>query len=192
MYLFIIIMSSMNVDNNVGSFQTPASKKRKVSDSPLLPPSRNSTPINTYANRIPIIVQGIYLLFNLPLFVMSELIQCHPSIRFSKVEQTKTGELLIGSTPKEFSILQSELKMQQMFSKRVETPLSKANHSVKPKLLVLKGVSCRISLDDFKELLDFNKITCAKIERITSKRSGRELSLIKLKCDNPKQALARY
>ena len=45
-------------------------------------------------------------------------------------------------------------------------------------------------LDDFKELLDFNKITHAEAERMKSKRSGKDLSFIKMKCDNIKQGEA--
>ena len=56
----------MNVDNNEGSFQTPASKKRKASP----PQSRNPTLITPYTNRIPIIVQGIDPKFNSPLLVI--------------------------------------------------------------------------------------------------------------------------
>ena len=51
-------------------------------------------------------------------------------------------------------------------------------------------VSNKISLEDFKELLDFNKITHAEAERMKSKRTGRDLPFIKIKCVNPKQAEA--
>ena len=56
--------------------------------------------------------------------------------------------------------------------------------------MVVKGVSNKISLEDFKQLLDFNKITHAEAERMKSKRTGRDLPFIKVKCDNPKQAEA--
>ena len=55
---------------------------------------------------------------------------------------------------------------------------------------MFKGVSTNITIDDFKELLVFNKITHAEAERMTSKRSGRDLPFIKIKCDDPKQAEA--
>ena len=121
---------------------------------------------------------------------MSELIQYHPCIRVLKIEQTKTGWFLTGNTPKDFSILQSEQKMQQVFEINVKTSLPKAYHSVKPKFVVFKGVSCRISLDEFKEQLDFNKMTYAEAERMKSKRSGKELPFIILKRNDPKQAEA--
>ena len=63
-------------------------------------------------------------------------------------------------------------------------------HSVKSKFVVFKGVSYRISLDESKEQLDFNKITYAEAERMKSKNSGKELPFIKLKCDDPEQAEA--
>ena len=50
------------------------------------------------------------------------------------------------------------------------------------------GVSSNITLDDFKELLDYNKITQAEAGRMKSKRSGIDLHFIKTKCDNIKQA----
>ena len=73
--------------------------------------------------------------------------------------------------------------------------LPKSYHSAdakKDKILVFKEVSNNISLEDFKQLLDFNTITHAEAERMKSKRSrtGRDLPFIKVKCDNPKQAEA--
>ena len=62
--------------------------------------------------------------------------------------------------------------------------------SQKVKFLVFKGVSNNITINDFKELLDFNKINHAEAERMKSKRSGKDLPFIKIKCDNPKQAEA--
>ena len=47
--------------------------------------------------------------------------------------------------------------------------LPKSYHSAdakKEKVLVYKGVSSNITLEDFKELLDFNKITHAEAERM--------------------------
>ena len=55
---------------------------------------------------------------------------------------------------------------------------------------MFKGVSTNVTIDDFKELLEFNKITQAEAERMTSKSSGRDLPFIKIKCDDPKQAKA--
>ena len=89
--------------------------------------------------------------------------------------------------------MQSEPKMLHVFGKNVKVSLPKSYHSAdatKGKILVLKGVSTNITIDDFKELLEFNKIIHAEAERMTSKRSGRYLLFIKIKCDDPKQAKA--
>ena len=53
---------------------------------------------------------------------------------------------------------------------------------------MFKGVSTNVTIDDFEELLEFNKITHAEAERMTSKRSDTDLPFIKIKCDDPKQA----
>ena len=69
--------------------------------------------------------------------------------------------------------------------------LPKSYHSAdatKGKILVFKGLSTNVTIDDFKELLEFDKITHAEAERMTSKRSGRDPPFIKIKCDDPKQA----
>ena len=71
--------------------------------------------------------------------------------------------------------------------------LSKSYHSAdatKGKVLVFKGVSNNVKIEDFKELLDFSKITHAEAERMKQKRSGRDLLFIKIMCDFPKQAEA--
>ena len=124
---------------------------------------------------------------------MSELRQYHPNLRVLQIKQTKNGWIFIGDTPKDFAILQSEPKMEQVFWKKVKMSLPKSYHSAdakKDKILVFKGVSNNISLEDFKQLLDSNKITHAEAERMKSKRTGRDLPFIKVKCDNPKQAEA--
>ena len=71
--------------------------------------------------------------------------------------------------------------------------LPKSYHSAdatKGKILVFKGVSTNVTIDDFKELLEFNKISHGKAERMTSIKSGRDLPFIKIKCGDPKQAEA--
>ena len=56
--------------------------------------------------------------------------------------------------------------------------------------MVFKGVSNNVKIEDFKELLGFNKITHFDAERMKSKRSGRDLPFMKIKCDDAKQAEA--
>ena len=81
--------------------------------------------------------------------------------------------------------------MQEVFGKNVKVSLPKLYHSVdatKSKILVFKGVSTNVTTNDFKELLEFNKISHAKAERMTSKRTGKDLPFIKINCDDLKQA----
>ena len=81
--------------------------------------------------------------------------------------------------------------MKQVFGPKVKVSPLKSYHSAdasKIKYLVFKGLSNNISVNEFKELLDFNKITHAEAERMKSKRSGKDLPFIKVKSDDPKQA----
>ena len=184
-------MASRVTESN---FQTPASKKRKASESPSLPPASQFTMLpQSYKNRTPFIVKGIDPKYNTQFEIMSELRQYHPSLRVFQLKQSQNGWIFIGDTPKDFAILQSEPKMQQVFVKNVKVLLPKSYNfadATKGKILVFRGVSTNITIDDFKELLEFNKIIHAEAERITSKRAGRYLPFIKIKCDNPKQAEA--
>ena len=180
------------MDITESGFQTPASKKRKVSDWPSLPPASQPTiPLSSYKNRTPLIATGIDPKFNTQIRIMSELRQYHPNLRAFQIKQTQNGWIFIGDTPKDFPILQSEPKMQQVFGKNVKVSLPKSYHSTdatKGKILVFKGASNNVTRDDFKDLLDYNKITHAEAERMKSKRSGRDLPFIKVKCDIQKQA----
>ena len=83
--------------------------------------------------------------------------------------------------------------MQQVFGENVKVQLPKSYHSAdasKGKVLAFMGVSSNITLDDFIELVDFVKINHVEAERMKSKRSGRDLPFIKIKCDTLKQAEA--
>ena len=83
--------------------------------------------------------------------------------------------------------------MQQVFGLKVKVSLPRSYHSAdasKSTFLVFKGTSNNITINDFKELLDFNKISHAEAEQMKSERSGKDLPFIKIKNDNPKQAEA--
>ena len=101
---------------------------------------------------------------------MSELRQYHPSLRVYEIKQAQKGWIFIGDTPKDFAILQSESKMQQVFGPKVKVSLLPKSYNSadasKSKFLVCKGVSNNITINDFKELLDFNKINNAEAERM--------------------------
>ena len=151
------------MDITEGSFQTPASKKRKASGSPSLPPAGQLTmPLSNHENKTPLIATDIDPKFNTPIKIMSELRQYHPSLRVLQIKQVKNGWISIVDTPKDFAILQSETKMKQVFGPKVKVSLPKSYHSAdasKSKFVVFKEVSINITIDEFKELLDFNKIT---------------------------------
>ena len=118
---------------------------------------------------------------------MSELRQYHLNLRVFRIKQAQNGWIFIEVTPKDFAILQSEPKIQHVFGKNVKVSLPKTYHSAdatEGKVLVFKGASNNVKLEDFKELLDFNKITHADAERI---KSGGDLPFIKIKCGNTKQ-----
>ena len=116
-------------------FQAPASKKRKASGSPSLPPaSHPTTPPLNYKNKTPLIATVIDPKFNTPIKIMSELRQYHPNLRVLLIKQTKNGWIFIGDTPKDFVILQSEPKMQQVFGKKVKVLLPKSYHSADAKI----------------------------------------------------------
>ena len=101
---------------------------------------------------------------------MSELRQFHLSLRVSKVQELKNNRLLvIGDTPLDVAILQSDNKMKSCLGQNVSS-----------KTLVVKGVPTEVSGKDFKEFLDLHKIIYAKAERLTGKKYGRVLQMFKL------------
>ena len=158
------------MDTTEGSFQTPASKKRKASGSPSLPPASQPTTLpSSYKNRTPLIAIGIDPKFNTPVQIMSELRQYHPILRVFQIRQSSKGWIFIGDTPNYFAVLHSETKMKQVFRPKVKVSLPKSYHSAdttKSEVLVFKGVSNNIIIKGFQELLDFNKIFHAEAERM--------------------------
>ena len=76
------------MDNTEGSFQTPASNKRKASESLfLLPASQPTTPPSNYKNRTPLITTGIDPKSNMAIRIMNELRQYHSSLRVFQIRQ---------------------------------------------------------------------------------------------------------
>ena len=66
------------MDITESGFQTPASKKRKASGSPLPPASQPTTSPSTYKNKTPLIATGIDPKFKTPIQIMR---QYHPSLK---------------------------------------------------------------------------------------------------------------
>ena len=93
---------------------------------------------------------------------MGELRQHHPSLRISKVKALQKGDLLVvGDSPRDAVILQSEPKMKAALGKNVRVSLPKAYQTTKQqnKCLVVKGVPTDLTDIEFKEFLDLNKIS---------------------------------
>ena len=99
-------MASMDISES--GFQTPASKEKKASDSPSLPPGLHAAP--SYKNRTPLIATGVDSKFNTQIRIMSELRQYHLSLKVFKIKRSQNGWIFIGDTPRDFAILQSEPK----------------------------------------------------------------------------------
>ena len=107
---------------------------------------------------------------------MSERRQCHSNLR---VQTGTKGWIFIVDTPKDFAILQSEPKIQQVFGKKVNVSLPKPYQSAnatKEEVWSLRKYLITLSY--------------AEAERMKSRRSSRYLSFIKSKCDDTKQAEA--
>ena len=131
--------------------------------------------------------------FNLVIKLMSELRQFHPSLRVSKVQELKNNKfLVIGDTPRDVAILQSDNKMKACLGQKGTGSLPKAYQTAKTasKTLVVKGVPAEVSGKDFKELLGLNKIIYARAERLTSKKDGRVLQMFKLEIKDKAEAEA--
>ena len=123
---------------------------------------------------------------------MGELRQHHPSLRISKVKALKKGDLLVvGDSPQDAIILQSEPKMKAALGKNVRVSLPTAYQiaNQKNKCLVVKGVPTDITDEDFKEFLDLNKISYAKAECYKSKNDSRVLPMFQLEISDPAEAL---
>ena len=119
------------------------SKKRKADGSPLLhslPGASSASPINTparpkpstYKNSVPIIFNDVDPKFNSVIKLINELRQFHPSLRVSKVQELKNNRfLVIGDTPQDFAILQSDNKMKACLGQNVSASLPKACQTAK-------------------------------------------------------------
>ena len=198
----------MSSDNQEGEFTEVhrKRKKRKTTNSPTLPPTLKRTrsselppetptrpKTSTYKNQIPVILSNIDEKFQTWRQVMGELRQHQPSLRISKVKALQKGDLLVvGDSPRDAVILQSEQKMKAALGKNVKVSLPKAYQTTKQtnKCLVVKGVPTDLTDEEFKEFLDLNKISYAKAERYKSKRDGRVLPMFQLEISDPAEAEA--
>ena len=107
-------------------------KKQKAERSPQPhspPGASTASPSNTQArpkpssfkNTIPVILSDVDPKFNTKVKLMSELKQYHPNIKVSKVLVRKNNSfLIIGDTPRDVGILQSESKMKACLGHKAE------------------------------------------------------------------------
>ena len=120
------------------------SKKRKANGSPLRhsPPGTSSaSPINTppacqrpstHKNSVLIILSDVNSKFNSVVKLMSELRHFHRSLRVSKVQELKNNRfLVIGDTPRDVAILESDNKMKACLGQNVSASLPKAYQTAK-------------------------------------------------------------
>ena len=163
-------------------------KKRKADASPVLqtPPGSNSastpgttthpkTPNFDFPNSTPLIIGDVDPKFTNVKLVMSELRQYPPDLRVSRVKDLPNNKfLVIGNTLRDVIILQSEIKMKVSTGQNVKISLPKAYQiKSKSKTLVVKWVPTDFTDEEFKIILDSNKINCAKAERMKSRGDGR-------------------
>ena len=123
---------------------------------------------------------------------MSELSQYHPKLGVSRVKDLPNkGFLIIGNNPRDVLTLQSEKKMKACLGINLKISLPKAYQIKKEsKTLVLKGVPTKFTNDEFKQILDHNKIKHAKAEQMKSRRDGRSLQMFQIKLSDPAEAEA--
>ena len=183
---------------------THGRKKRKASNSPILPsqPKPGSsepslgTPVHpktSYKNTSPVILSGVNEKFKNWRQLMGELRQYHPSLKITRIKELPKGDfLVIGNSGQDVTILQNENTMKAALGKKVKVRLPKAYQTCKiqSKSLAVKGVPADLTKVEFKEFLDLNQITYSKAERLKSKKDGRVLPIFRLKINNPTEAEA--
>ena len=180
-------------------------KKRKAEHSPLLhtppgissasssgSPTRSKPSSFNFPNQVPIIFRDADAKFKSVKQVMSELSQYHSELRVSRVKDLPNQSfLIVGNTPRDVVILQSESKMKACLGKNLKISLPRAyQNQTKSKTLVVKGVPTEFTDEEFKQVLDHTKINYAKAERMQSKRDGRKLQMFQLELSDSAEAEA--
>ena len=121
---------------------------------------------------------------------MNELSQYHLKLRVYRVKDlSNKGFLIIRTTPGDILTLQRKRKMKACLGQNVKITLAKAYQlKEKSSTLVVKGVPTAFTDDQFKQILDYNKIQHAKAERMKRRRDGRSLQMFKFELRNPVKA----
>ena len=145
-----------------------------------------------FPNQVPIIFRDADAKFKSVKQVMNELSQYHPELSVSRVKDLPNQSfLIVGNTPRDVVILQSESKMKACLGKNFKISLPRAyQNQTKSKTLIVKGVPTKFTDDEFKQVLDHNKINHGKAERMQSKRDGRKLQMFQLELSNSAEAEA--
>ena len=124
---------------------------------------------------------------------MGELRQYYPCLKVSSIKALPKGDfVIVGDSLQDVTILQSETKMKAALGQKVKISLTKAYqiNKVPTKSLVVKRVPTDITVSEFKEFLDQNKLSYAKAERLKSKKDGRVLPIFQLEITDPAEAEA--
>ena len=81
--------------------------------------------------------------------------------------------------------------MKACLGKNLKISLPKAyQNNLESKTLVVKGVPTKFTNEEFKQVLDHNKIKHAKAERMKSRRDGRMLQMLQIELSDPAEAEA--
>ena len=106
------------MDISENGFQTPGSKERKASDLPSLPlASQPSMPPFSCKNRTPLIATAQKIQHSNKDHERTEAVPSKPQ---SFQNQAANGWIFVAETPKDFAILQSAPKEQQVFGENVK------------------------------------------------------------------------
>ena len=121
---------------------------------------------------------------------MSELSQYNPELRVSWVKDLPNkGFLIIGNTPRDVLTSQSENRMKACLGQNLKISLRKAYQiKEKRKTLVVKRVPTEFANDEFKEILDHNKIQYGNAERMKSRRDSSLLQMFQIELKDHAEA----
>ena len=182
-------LKSTRKDRRRGRRNTPpGSSSASTSGTPTRPKPSNFN----YPNTVPVIFRDAEPKFTSVKQIMSELSQYRPEHRVSRVKDLPNkGFLIIENTPRDVISLQKENKMKACLDKNLNISPPKAyQNKEKGKTLVVKGVPTEFTSEEFKQVLDHNKIKHTKAERMKSRRDGRMLQMFQIELSDPVEAEA--
>ena len=155
--------------------------------------TRPKSSSSDYADTVPAIFRDADPEFKSIKQVMSELSQYYPEFRVSRVKDLPNKRfLMIGNTPRDVITLQSKIRMKAVClgQSLITSPPKAYQIKEKNKTLVVKGVPTEFTNNEFKQMLDHNKIQNAKAEQMKSRRDGRSLQMFQIELSDPAKAEA--